>query len=431
VSVHQSKVSLKLAIPVLALCIAGSLFAQESDPEDRVREARDLARGGSEGFGKLRPMVSDPSNKVRLEAVKSIVAIGTQHSIDPLIQATRDNDPEIQVRAVDGIVNFYLPGYLQSGMQRFGSALRSRFDQENTQIVDPYVTVREDAVVAIGRVARGGSSMESRANAARAAGILRGRAAVPDLLEALRSKDDAVMFESLIALQKIADVSAGPKVIFLLRDLQERVQIAAIETVGVLRAREATPDLLKVYNQDRSEKVRRAAIAAMAMMPSPQNKSFFEKALADDDEAIRTAAAEALARLQDPKDLPTLEKAFGEERKMPARLAVAFALVALGKTETGEFAPLTYLINTLNSRSYRGVAEAYLTELARSQNVRKPLHESLRRGTKEEKLGTGRVLAVSGDRESLRYLEALTKDPDTDVAQESLRAVRSLRAKLP
>jgi HEAT repeat protein len=316
-------------------------------------------------------------------------------------------------------------------MLRLGAAIKSRFDQENTQIVDPYVTVREDAVVAIGGVARSGSSMESRANAARAAGILRGKAAVPDLVQALRSKDDAVMFESLIALQKIGDVSAGPKVIFLLRDLQERVQIAAIETVGLLRAREATPDLLKVYSQDRSQKVRRAAIAAMAMMPARQNEASFERALTDNDDAIRTAAAEGLARLQDPKDLPALEKAFAEERKMPARLAAAFGLVALGKTEMSEFTPLQYLINTLNSRSYRRVAESYLTELARNQPVRNALNAAINRGTKEEKMGIGRVLSVSGDRESLRHLEALTKDPDTEVAQESIRAVRSLRAKLP
>lgn len=412
-----------LVLPVLA--------QEASDPKDRVRAARDLAKGGSDAIAKLKPMVTDPSREVRLEAVKSILAISTQHSIDPLIQATRDNDPEIQVRAVDGIVNFYLPGYLQSGMQRLGTAVKQRFDQENTQVIDPFVTVREDAVAAIGRVARGGSSMESRANAARAAGILRGKAAVPDLVQALQSKDDALLFESLIALQKIGDPSAGPKIVFLVRDLQERVQIAAIETVGLLRNREAVPDLLKVYNQARSEKVRRAAITALAMLPVPENRSVFERALVDRDEVVRAAAAEGLARLQDGKDRAALEKAFNDENKMAPRLASAFALVALGKTDTSEFAPLPYLVNTLNSRSYRAVAEAYLTELARNPAVRPALYQYVKRATKDEKLGIGRVLAVSGDRESLTHLEALSKDPDAEVARESLRAVRTLRARLP
>jgi HEAT repeat protein len=153
--------------------------------------------------------------------------------------------------------------------------------------------------------------------------------------------------------------------------------------------------------------------------------------LTDKDEGIRTAAAEGLARLQDPKDRGLIEKAFADERKMAPRLANAFALVALGKLETSEFAPLPYLVNTLNSRSYRSVAEAYLTELSRNAAVRSALYQYIKRGTKEEKLGIGRVLSVSGDRESITHLEALSKDSDPDVASESLRAIRSLRTRLP
>jgi HEAT repeat protein len=396
-----------------------------------MREARDLADGGSESIPKLTPMLSDASREVRLEAVKSLIAIGTQHSIDPLIQATRDNDSEIQIRAVDGIVNFYLPGYLQSSLQRMGTAVKARFDKENTQVVEPFVVVPGDAIAAIGRLASGGSSMESRANAARALGILRGKAAVPDLAQALTSKNDALIFESLVALQKIGDPSAGPKVAFLLRDLQERVQIAAIETTGLLRNKQAIPDLIKVYNQARSDKVRRAAITALGMLPVAENRPVFDRALSDDDEAVRAAAAEGIARLHDAKDRARMEKAFNDERKMGPRLANAFAAVALGNTATTEFAPLPYLVNTLNSRSYRNVAEVYLTELGREPAIRSALYQYVKRGTKDEKLGIGRVLAVSGDRDSLAHLETLTKDPDAEIAQESLRAVRSLRTRLP
>jgi HEAT repeat protein len=53
--------------------------------------------------------------------------------------------------------------------------------------------------------------LESRANAARAVGILRGKPAVPELLEAMQTKDTQVIYEALIALQKIGDVSAGTK----------------------------------------------------------------------------------------------------------------------------------------------------------------------------------------------------------------------------
>lgn len=422
---------------VLALTVPLSLAALAQQPEagstpkERIRYVRDVARsGGSESIPKLEPYLSDPDREVRLEAVKAIVSIGTQHSIDPLIRATRDNDPEIQMRATDGIVNFYLPGYVQSGLQRFGSAVRSRFEKEDTRAVDPYVIVREDVVLAIGRLVRGGASMEARANAARAAGILRGKAAVPDILEALKTKDDDVLFESLIALQKIGDQSAGPKVIFLLRDLEERVQIAAIETAALLRTREAVPDLQKVYAQARSSKVRRAALSALAMLPDESSRKLFEAAFHDRDDGLRAAAAEGFARLRTPSDRPHLQKAFAEERKMAPRLAQAFGLVSLGELDTGEFAPLMYLVNTLNSKSYRNVAQAYLTELAREQSVRQELYRLLKGGTREEKTGLARVLAASGDRASIEHLQALTKDPDVKVAQEALRSVRTLQARL-
>ena len=368
------------------------------------------------------------TREARLESVKSVVAEGGQQSLDPLIAATRDNDPEIQIRAVDGLVNFYLPGYVKSSAAgRLGSALKSRFEQENRDVVAPHITAREDVVRAIAQVARGGSSMESRANAARALGILRAKAAVPDLLEALKTKDDAVLFESLIALQKIQDQSAAPGIVFLLRDLQEKVQVAAIETTGLLKNREAIPDLQKVYADARSDKVRRAALTALAMLPDESSRGLYWKAWSDKNDGVRAAAAEGFARLKSQQDVPALEKAFNEERKMAPRLAVAFGLVANGNRKTGEFQPLTYLINSLNSKGYRGVAEPYLVEAARDEKTRRAIESYVPGGTKDEKAGLARVLAASGDKASMTVLETLAKDPDAEVAREAARALQTLR----
>ena len=78
-------------------------------------------------------------------------------------------------------------------MIRAGAAVRARFSDTNDQVIDAFVLVRPDVIAALGQLARGGSSMDSRANACRAVGILRGQAAIPDLLEALRTKDNRVM----------------------------------------------------------------------------------------------------------------------------------------------------------------------------------------------------------------------------------------------
>ena len=87
----------------------------------RPKDVREMGKGGVNAIPKLAALLTNPEVDIRLEAVKQISEIGTQYSLDPLIQATRDSDSEIQIRATDGLVNFYLPGYLKTGL---GATLR-------------------------------------------------------------------------------------------------------------------------------------------------------------------------------------------------------------------------------------------------------------------------------------------------------------------
>ncbi|HEY1496733.1 MAG TPA: HEAT repeat domain-containing protein [Candidatus Solibacter sp.] len=412
---------------VAAFLLASIAHAQAVRPKD----VRDAGKGGSSAIPRLTEFLKDPSRDVRVEAVKQLT---DARALDALILATRDNDAEVQIRATDGLVNFYIPGYVQTGVtasiKRVGSSIKGRFTDTNDLEIDPYITVRPDVIAALGVLVRGGNGMEARANAARALGILHGRQAVPDLLEALRTKDTDVLYESLVALQKIRDESAGPKISFLLRDLNPKVQIAAIETTGLLKNREAVPDLIEVMKRAKDAKVRRAALGSLAMLPDEQTRPVFQQYLADKDDKMRAAAAEGFGRLHNPADLPTLEQAWKDETKGSPRVSMAFALVKLGRTEISEFSPLQSLINSLNSAAYKGEAVPFLTEVARDPAVRKSLYGVLGTATKDEKIGLAKVLAVSGDKESVGYLEKLSRDPDTEVAQEGLRAMRNLQARL-
>jgi hypothetical protein len=125
-----------------------------------------------------------------------------------------------------------------------------------------------------------------------------------------------------------------------------------------------------------------------------------------------------------------IEQAWKDEGKTSPRISLAFAMVMLGRTETSEFSPLQYLINNLNSSAYKGEALPFLTELARDNSTRKALYAPLGTATKDEKIGLARVLAVSGDKESVAHLEKLSRDTDPEVAQEGLRAMRNLQARL-
>jgi len=421
----------------LLVCLVPA-FAQDNgqDVKDRVRAARDLGKQGSPAIPQLQKMLSDGDSRVRIEAVKSLVDIGTQFSLDPLIAATRDSDAEVQIRATDGLVNFYLPGYVKSGLsaslRRVGEAISAKFTDTNDDIIPAHVEVRPEVIDALGKLARGGATMEARANAARAVGILRGKDAIPDLIEAMKkSKNDRVLYESLVAIRKIRDREAAPKIEFLLRDLDPKVQIAAIETTGLLQNAGALPRLRDVLQTTRRRDVRRAALTAIAMIPDPGSRPLYEQYVNDRDEEMRAAAAEGLARLKNQEDVPVLEKLFEGERKMQPRLSAAFALVKLGKTELNQNGPLQYLINELNSSAWRGVARPFLVELARDEKVRRSVEQAIRTGTRDEKIGLAYVLGVSGDRDSLQYLDWLAKDPDLEVSGAALNARRDLTARLP
>jgi HEAT repeat protein len=412
---------------LVALAVIAPLAAQEVHPKD----VREIAKAGSSALPKLQEFLKNPDIDVRVEAVKQITEIGTARSLDPLLLATQDQDPEVQVRATDGLVNFYLPGYVKTGfassLKRVGTGIKGKFTDTNDQVIDPYITVRPDVIEALGKLARGTSSTEARANAARAVGVLRGQAAIPDLLLAIRSKDTDVIYESLVAMQKIRDPSAATGIGFLLRDLNQKVQIAAIETVGLLKNKDELPDLVDALNRAKDAKVRRAALTSIAMIPAESSRPLYTRYLQDKDDNMRAAAAEGFGRLDNPSDLPMIQKAWQDEGKTPARLALAFAQVMLGVKATSEFSPLQYLINSLNSAFYRDVAYAYLVETARDPEVRNALYPTLETGTKDEKISLARVLARSGDQDSIPHLEKLSNDPDAQVAQEGLRALRTLK----
>jgi hypothetical protein len=418
----------------ITLALISSLaFAQ--DVKQRARAAHDLGKQGEDAIPKLLPYVSDNDITVRIEAVKSLDEIGGPKTVDALVRLATDPDPEIEIRATDGLVNVYLPGYLKSGLSgtlsRVGTSIKAKFSDTNDQVIDAYIEVRPEVIAALGKLVRTGAGTEARANAARAIGILRGRAAIPDLIDALHSKDDSVMFESLTAIEKIRDPEAAPRIAFLLRDLEEKIQIAALSTTGILLNRDAAPDVREALQHARNAKVRRAALTALAMLGTAPDHAVFLSYLSDKDDNLRSAAAEGLGRIKNPSDRPVLEKAFKDEHKMSPRLAAAFALVSLGNLDTGEFSPLRYLINTLNVRSYQGVALAYVTELARDLKVRLAIYPMLPRATKDEKIQLCTVFARSGDKDTLPYLETLSVDPDKDVAPEAIRSLRTLRARLP
>ena len=422
-----------LTISLLSVTL---LVAQPAtDPKERTRAVRELGKLGIEGIAGIAAYIPDPAAEVRVEVAKRLNDIGGPRTLPSLVRLTADGDAEVQINAIDGLINIFVPGYLKSGIARTttrsGDALKVKFNEPGDLVVDGYVNVAPEAIAAATDVLAKSKSLESRANAARALGIFRARSAIPQLGEALYSKDDQLMYESLVAIQKIRDPNAGPGVAFLVRDLNEKVQTAALRASGILRARQAAPGIRTVIDDKPGPRILREAGDALAMIADPADRGIFLRFLGERDPDLRGSAAEGLARIRNSADADRLNQAFEAEREFGPRLAMAFALASLGRLEINDFSPFRYLIaNGLNRAAFRNVALAYLTELTRESAARLTLYPSIARVTKDEKTGICQVLAESGQQDSVPYVTGLKDDNDPEVAQVCLRSLRTLEARL-
>jgi hypothetical protein len=317
-------------------------------------------------------------------------------------------------------------------LKRIGSDIRSRFGETEGPVIEPYVVVRPNVLQAIGKVAKNGASLDSRANAARAAGVLRAKPLIPDLVEALKSRDSDLIWNILVAFEKMKDSSACPGIRYLIRDFDEKVQVEALEADGILNCQEARGDIRAVLAQTQTgkDRVKRAALSALAMMPEANDRASFATYIENDDERLRTGAAEGYARLASIDDARKLRTHFDRETRTAPRLALAFALVMDGDIAITDYAPLRYLVYALNNGNFRDSAQIYLSEAARNPEVRRALYTMLDEATRDEKLSLARVFAISGDKSSVGALEKLSHDPDSIVAQEGTRQLRNLNARI-
>src|SRR5580698_7287314 len=159
----------------LCLFLSVNAFAQSgANSGPTPKDVRTVAKDGQVAIPKLVPYLNSPSLDTRIEVVKQLTDLGGKDSLDALITASHDPDPEMQLRSIDGLVNFYLPGYVRQGpaasVTRVGAAIKAKFSDTNDQVIDGFVTVRPEVIAAIGKLASGGNGMDVKASACRAIG---------------------------------------------------------------------------------------------------------------------------------------------------------------------------------------------------------------------------------------------------------------------
>lgn len=425
-----------LAVAVLS---AASVFGQQSanpivqelkssNADIRAKAARQLGESGdTSAVPALAADLTDPSIKVRKEIIVALVKLHTVQSLDGLLRATKDSNPDVRTLAVRATIGWYtgnVPALGFKGMfkRSYHNALSS-FQTDITHI-RPGLRVDPKAVSALEAAMNDTRSIDAAREAAYGLGVLLARSAVPDLVKAAHSPDGELAVNALNALSKIKDISAGPQLVDLLNSANKDVRQGASITTGILRTKSAAPKLQEIYQNDADKDTRKAALDGLAYIGDPASYPVFIKALWSQDKEEREYGAEGLARARDPKALNDLEKRLSVEKDGGVKLAIQFALTSIGQKQH-----LQNLVDGLSSRSRGDVAQSYLIELARRKDLLTALYPYLNSKDADIRRRLCVVLMYSGDSSSISYLERLTHDRNNDVAAAALRALQSVRAR--
>ena len=405
------------------------LLKQGHTENVRAKAAYDLGKQGDRTtIPALAEAMKDSSSKVRHEVVLALAQFHQSDVLPPLESATKDVDDGVRMAAVQCLVGYYtgkLPpsgwtGFVKKNWQRAAS----HFQSDDSRI-DPGVAVDPSVVTTLIGVMKNSRSNADSREAAKGLGILLALSAAPDLVAAAHSSDEDLAREALNSLAKIKDRDSGPKLVDLLDSPNKDVKRDACVTVGILRAKDGLPKMQTIFQSDPDQKDKVAAMQGLAYLGDKVSVPIFTQALWNDNKDIRQGAAEGLARAADPQSLSELQKAQLAEKDAAPKLAVEYALAALGKDDA-----LSEVVSGLSSKVRSDVARVYLTELARNPAFLTKLYPFLQSPDSGIRKGLCAVLMYSGDQGSLQQLDRLAHDPDGDVASAALKAKRAIRARM-
>jgi HEAT repeat protein len=358
---------------------------------------------------------------VRRQVELALERMEDMQALPGFIELASDAENDIRSRAVASLVNVHLPHStgISAALTRFGELINVVPDRDLEIVVEPDVPV-DPAVITALRARIGDSERGIRRTAIRGLGILRGTAAVPDLLQVVREdRDDGLRFEGVRALWKINDASVAQDLVALLNVNNEAVRNELIETLGSMRYRGAVSELTRIVEQSvRTDRSRILALGALADIADPVSIPVFERLKGDPNELLRLYANEGMARTADEGQKTEISAARLVEKSPRVRTAQAFALARIGEREY-----LDELVRALEHKPTRDLAREYLLETRAEDRQALFAPRSLNATTRAE---LADVLGRMGDPHALPALQELTHDSDADVARAAERATRRI-----
>lgn len=377
----------------------------------------------------------DEDNDVRAEALRSLGMIKDFSALPEMLDALKDPNSNVRRVAIRSLVALYTEHDIEFiTNRRAGWNLFNPFlDTNDHEIVEPYVAVDPTIVTAIGEAARGDRERDARVSAVRALGVLRGTATIPHLADAL-SADQDLRMEVLRAFIKIGDQSAGAYLIPFFRDSDQKVRTQAMVAAGMLKYKPAVEPLLSVYGlgpekkgafKKVGDKVKgsltylptrdEAALWALSLIGDEKAEQTFVENMTDNDADRRQYAIEGLARIADPRYQDQISRLVLTEKNNDVKLAEYWAMYKMGSPTN-----IQYIVRKLET-DQEDQARAYLME---SNAV--DLYPHVRSSSKEVRQKVIEILGRIGDQETIKELEPIVRTSSASSADTATVAIKRI-----
>lgn len=374
----------------------------------------------------------DDTGEVRAEAMKSLGLIKDSTALPDMLDGLKDGQKEVRSITVRALVALYTEHDIDfiTNHRKGWNRLNPFIDTDDHEIIEPYITVEPSVISTLGETARADLDREVRIAAIRALGVLRGRAAIPNLADALNA-DQNVRIDVIRTLMKIGDAESGRFLVPFFRDSDEKVRNQAMFATGFLKYRGAVQPLLSVYGRGPESRGTmanvknvfspitprdRAALSALAMIGDDRAEQVFLENLTDKNADRRRYAVEGLARIGDQKYADQISRLLLAEKDNEAKLAEQWALYKLGQRDQ-----IRHIVPKLYS-GQDDQAYGYLMEIDQVAD----LYPYARSSNTDVRRKVIEILGKIGDKSTIAELQPVATSSGAETADMATVAIKRI-----
>ena len=387
----------------------------------------------AKGLKEVRDALSDSDREVRLTAAFALANSADEAAIEPLLKASETKSPYERSQVTENLLLL---------ARRLGEAGKSAEAERicrhllRTRTAEGEVHARCAALMTLARAVGARAmddvlaAMSSEDPDFQKAGIaaaiaMPGEQATQRWVERLKTAEPAGKVAILDLLARRGDKAALPAVLELLRSQDEKVRLAAIQTAGQIGDERAVGPLAALF-EDKSRAVASAARQALIHIPGEQVTAAILRLL---PKASASVAAGLLEVLGSRRERPAVADLVPYTTRPDPRVRAA-GIAAIGKVASvGELSALTDIIAKAREGADRKAAENALAAACRRLGAKdacvKAIAPALDKvgGNTAARAALLRVLGTIGNRTAYLVVRQGLADPNEEVRDAVVRAL--------